>query len=889
MAKAELTATLNGSSLLQGLTQWQQKLGLVRESTGRLVDSQGRWVDGLTRSQLQLGLYRNSLGQTVNMLGQSVDGLRDWEVQNGRYVDSLGNVYNAQNERIRIGEAQIRQEQQLAREQQQLAREQAEAQIRRDTEVQNSQRQLANGIKSLGQPVLQLATTFAVLGGAEQKTVAQIAALSGTFIATVGATKKITDALRLYTTATNQQITRTVILNAVTGNWVALATGTIAAGGTLLAMSQMGETADKTKNSIEKLTEAIEHNQSVLKKSVDKSLGEQDFGTATKVLESYKITDEDVESAKQFYEEHKRGWRGFAYDMTSWVNPSAYFASYFFDIESFNETEKRAKTTLDALKKDTEEYKKLQVELFKASDKFATTIEQSALTEFEKAYQKIDKQIQDAKALAKYYESIGNQFQKERFDEVVSILEKQLNELIPKEVTEAGKFLESFEDESTKRVNELNKKIKEYENALTNNVHLSKENQDVLRKAIDKAKKEADDPLRKENKESAQKGYDKAIEYISDEREKAEKKLNDQLKEYTDALAKSKDLTKEQQDVLQKAIDKTKKDLADTTPEGWERKENKKKSKDTLKEAESFNVSLLSEYDKRQKELNEKIKTWSDLLEKNSKNEFLSAEERDEYEKALQNATKELAKPEKKKEDEIVKSAQDYLNSKLTERGKKEVELNDQLKKYEDKMNELSDLKQEEIDTLKEAIEQTKKDIKNNTVRGDIEDELKKLREKEKEQQDRLQEMRNMGAGTGKDKELDELYRKEQKDVLGEVDKYFDKTTDALQEFEKTARDIIEKGKAAGMTQEKIDNALRNAEEEAIKKLQKEKKALTQTGGSGNATMGSIEAYKIINASQMPEVQAIKDASDDIQTAIRESGEATRKTLRNENTGVFNP
>ncbi|MDR0610840.1 MAG: hypothetical protein LBG58_12070, partial [Planctomycetaceae bacterium] len=191
MAQARLEVTMQGQGLQTGLTQWQKSLGLVRDSTGRLFNAQQQWVEGLSRSQIEMGLYRNGLDQIINQQGQLVTGLQAWEIQLGRYTDILGNVYERTGNLVRMGAQQI-----------------------------SINSQLAQSLRGIGMPLLQIANTYALLGENNRKALTQSVAFAGAVMSTVQPIQQAVTALNTLRTATQAQGVAQVFLNAVSGNWV---------------------------------------------------------------------------------------------------------------------------------------------------------------------------------------------------------------------------------------------------------------------------------------------------------------------------------------------------------------------------------------------------------------------------------------------------------------------------------------------------------------------------------------------------------------------------------------------------------------------------------------------------------------------------------------------
>jgi hypothetical protein len=477
MAQARLEVTMQGQGLQDGLTKWQKSLGLVRDQTGRLFNAQRQWVDGLNRAQIEMGLYRNALDEVQNQQGQLVTGLQSWEIQLGRYADSLGNVYEQSGNFVRLGAQQIA--------------------------VNN---QLSQSLRGIGMPLLRLASTYQILGEQNTKALSQAVAFASATMSMVQPIQQGIRALNSLRIATQGQAAAQVILNAVSGNWVAIGAGIAAAGGIATTFLATGNAAEIAADKIQNLNNVmVEYNKLSLQ-NIKESVKDNNLAQAyddvqeaiDRVIHAQStlgriVSENETQASKMFG-----------------INWGDSFSSWF----------------------DTDNWKE-----------WANGVREQNKADYEKAKQMTEETLQQKKELQNLFNKFGEDVINRNKTEQEKLLEKYTQDL-----ENANKALSiAFGEEEQKYWKKVIETIeKEYGDKSTKD-------------ARDKAEKTKQDEERKYNVT-----IEEAVKYNRSqlsERERRDIELNEQLKKYRDALASTTNKTGEQAKTLQAAIDATEKNI----------------------------------------------------------------------------------------------------------------------------------------------------------------------------------------------------------------------------------------------------------------------------------------------------------------------------------------
>lgn len=214
----KVTITCSAEDLDAKLSKAQKELGLTHDEYGRLTNAQGEFVGGLSQARIRMGDYIDAQGRMRDAQGHFLDGLTATELKLRMYRDELGNVYTAEGELIRQSEDAARAQEELA------------------TAGQRGMQSLLDGAEGASQMANNLSLMISVLGGGNEgltkfgQNVVIAAQTFSQFALAMKTLPKFVQGFKLLTTATQGQTAAQVILNAVSGNWVALVAGGLAAG-----------------------------------------------------------------------------------------------------------------------------------------------------------------------------------------------------------------------------------------------------------------------------------------------------------------------------------------------------------------------------------------------------------------------------------------------------------------------------------------------------------------------------------------------------------------------------------------------------------------------------------------------------------------------------------
>ena len=261
MPEANVRITCSTEDLDAKLSKSMKLLGAHHDEFGRLVNAEGKFISGLSQARIKMGDWIDELGRARDAQGGFLDGLSATELKLRYYKDELGNVYNAEGELVRVSEELARaQREQLAAAEAAAARQAAEAAKAQEelaTAGERGMKSLLSGAKGAAKMANNLSLMIGVLGGGNEglnKFGQSVVIATQTFSQFALAMKtlpKFITGFKLLTQATQGQTAAQVILNAVSGNWVALIAGGLAAG--TLAYKTL---SSSTKEVAEKTVEA---------------------------------------------------------------------------------------------------------------------------------------------------------------------------------------------------------------------------------------------------------------------------------------------------------------------------------------------------------------------------------------------------------------------------------------------------------------------------------------------------------------------------------------------------------------------------------------------------------------------------------------------------------
>lgn len=261
MPQESVRITCSTEDLDAKLSKSMKLLGAHHDQYGRLLNANNQMIAGLSQARIKMGDWIDSLGRARDAQGNYLDGLTATELKLRMYKDELGNVYNAEGELVRVSEELARvQREQLAAAEAEAARQAAEAakaQAELATAGQRGMQSLLSGAKGAAKMANNLSLMIGVLGGGNEglnKFGQNVVIATQTFSQFALAMKtlpKFMQGFKLLTIATEGQTAAQVVLNAVSGNWVALIAGGLAAG--TLAYKTLGKS---TKDVAEKTVEA---------------------------------------------------------------------------------------------------------------------------------------------------------------------------------------------------------------------------------------------------------------------------------------------------------------------------------------------------------------------------------------------------------------------------------------------------------------------------------------------------------------------------------------------------------------------------------------------------------------------------------------------------------
>ena len=329
MPSESVKITCSTEDLDAKLSKSMKALGAHHDQYGRLLNANNQMIAGLSQSRIKMGDWIDSLGRARDAQGNYLDGLSATELKLRMYKDELGNVYNAEGELVRVSEELARaQREQLAAAEAEAAKQAAEAAKRQEelaTAGQRGMQSLMGGAKGAAKMANNLSMMIGVLGGGNegltrfgQNVVIATQAFSQ-FSLAMKTIPKFVQGFKLLTVATQGQTAAQVILNAVSGNWVALVAGGLAAG--TLAYKTLSSSTKKASDATQELGTQYERLNKVLQEynmrltvanaaqvgmlgSADTELDEIDAAYAKMdQLQQEKIKlQEDLEKAK------KAGW-----------------------------------------------------------------------------------------------------------------------------------------------------------------------------------------------------------------------------------------------------------------------------------------------------------------------------------------------------------------------------------------------------------------------------------------------------------------------------------------------------------------------------------------------------------------------------------------------------
>ena len=245
----KMTIACSAEELEEKLSSAQKALGLTYDKYGRLTNAQGQFVGGLSQARIKMGDYIDAQGRMRDMLGHYLDGLTATQQKLRMYRDEIGNLYTAEGELV---------------EQVQAA---TAAQDQQSDAAQRGMQALMGGAKGAAKMANNLSLMIGVLGGGNEglnkfgQNVVIATQSFSQFALAMKTLPKFVQGFKLLTQATKGQTAAQVLLNAVSGNWVALVAGGLAAG--TLAYKTL---SSATKKAAEVTTEHKEETAELIRK-----------------------------------------------------------------------------------------------------------------------------------------------------------------------------------------------------------------------------------------------------------------------------------------------------------------------------------------------------------------------------------------------------------------------------------------------------------------------------------------------------------------------------------------------------------------------------------------------------------------------------------------------
>lgn len=264
MPTESIRITCSTEDLDAKLSKSMKLLGAHHDEYGRLVNANGQFIAGLSQARIKMGDWIDSLGRARDAAGGFLDGLTATELKLRYYKDEVGNVYDAEGNLIRVSDELARaQRERLAAAEAEAARQAAEAAKAQEelaTAGERGMKSLLSGAKGAAKMANNLSLMIGVLGGGNEglnKFGQQVVIATQTFSQFALAMKtlpKFIEGFKLLTIATQGQSAAQVILNAVSGNWVALIAGGLAAG-TLAYKSLSASTKEVAEKTVQAAAE----------------------------------------------------------------------------------------------------------------------------------------------------------------------------------------------------------------------------------------------------------------------------------------------------------------------------------------------------------------------------------------------------------------------------------------------------------------------------------------------------------------------------------------------------------------------------------------------------------------------------------------------------------
>ena len=286
----KVTITCSAEDLNAKLSKAQKELGLTHDEYGRLINKQGEFVGGLSQARVRMGDYIDAQGRMRDAQGHFLDGLSATELKLRMYKDELGNVYTAEGELVRQSEEAARAQEELA------------------TAGQRGMQSLMSGAKGAAKMANNLSLMIGVLGGGNEgltkfgRNVVIATQSFSQFALAMKTLPKFAQGFKLLTAATKGQTLAQTALNLVTGNWVGIAAGALAAG--TMAYKALSDATDESKDATEGLrgeTDALTAALHRYGKTIEQVSAER-AGFMTREL-----TDlEKVEEAQKRYKEAQK-------------------------------------------------------------------------------------------------------------------------------------------------------------------------------------------------------------------------------------------------------------------------------------------------------------------------------------------------------------------------------------------------------------------------------------------------------------------------------------------------------------------------------------------------------------------------------------------------------
>ena len=304
MPSEAVKITCSTEDLDAKLSKSMKALGAHHDQYGRLLNAENQYIAGLSQARIKMGDYVDAQGRMRDANGNFLDGLTATELKLRMYKDELGNVYNAEGELVRQSEAAARAQELLA------------------TAGQRGMQSLMSGAEGAAKMANNLSMMIGILGGGNEgltKLGQNVVIATQTFSQFALAMKtlpKFVNGFKLLAQATQGQTAAQVVLNAVSGNWVAIVAGGLAAG-TLAYKTLSSATkkaADVTSEHKEETAELIRKLDSLgikLKEISAAQAGFRNWGKsetagieeATAALEKY---DQETEKALKKYQDYHK-------------------------------------------------------------------------------------------------------------------------------------------------------------------------------------------------------------------------------------------------------------------------------------------------------------------------------------------------------------------------------------------------------------------------------------------------------------------------------------------------------------------------------------------------------------------------------------------------------